>query len=752
MRWRRWILVGVVVAVALGAGAGAWWWLRPRGPNVLFITLDTTRADRLKCYGYQKARTPYLDRVAAEGVQFDNAITHVPLTLPSHATMMTGLLPPEHGLRTNAMGSLPTSIPTLAEHFKEHGYRTGAFVGAFVLDHQFGLDRGFDKYDDDLSGGDTPDERNLARRRKAGRVIDSALSWLLPKKRQPFFCWLHFYDPHDPRAEHQDLFQKEFTGRGYDAEIAYVDHELERLKSRLEEAGLLENTIVIIVGDHGESLDERDQPQHEEPEHGKQLYQSTLRVPLLMQAPAKFKFKAGHHVATTVGLNDLFPTIADCLDWKEVRVPSKVAGRSLKPGLEGGRLDEVPHYCETWEPFFAMHCMPQFGLVYDGWKQIRSPQPELYQFLKDPEEATNLEAGQQAKYLELDAILKDLESRFETRTPELAKADPEMDKKLAGIGYARSAGKLPQKQIEGRLKDVKELIRAYRATHEALENSEKDPAGAIAILERVARESPDLHPARTILASLLISKSRDKELDEAKRKGLLEQAEKLCSQVILDEQSWPEDERSWEPYAYLASIQGSRGQYAEAYKNFELATKLQPMNANLFLEWGRLLLRQKQTEKAEEKLDLAVRADEGLFTAQTEYGQLLMERAQRKSASPRAEDRAEEQELLNRALKHFELATKYNREYLPAHYFAAGILMTRKQFAAAADHYATIVEFDKQNAKQQNVKQNAEPLYLWAVALANQDQRKLAAVKLREALAIDPGHAKARDLLRICED
>src|SRR6516162_4816189 len=242
MIMRRGIVLFGFAAGAL-AGLTVCFWPQP-GPNLLLITLDTTRADRLGCYGYSAGRTPVLDSLAASGVVCERAFTVAPLTLPAHASLFTGLYPAENGVRSNGRGRLDAAVPTLAEVLKRRGYDTAAFVGSFVLAAKFGLNRGFQKYDDDFRP-DEPADDELHRQRRGEAVVDSALTWLAGRKGRPFFCWVHLYDPHHPYVEHADLFGDEFAGRPYDAEIAYVDRQVGRLIDFLKARGLESRTLVV---------------------------------------------------------------------------------------------------------------------------------------------------------------------------------------------------------------------------------------------------------------------------------------------------------------------------------------------------------------------------------------------------------------------------------------------------------------------------------------------------------------------------
>ncbi|MGH9464339.1 MAG: sulfatase, partial [Thermoanaerobaculia bacterium] len=287
----------LALAALLAAGCD-----RPaREGNLLLVTLDTVRADRLGAYGYAPATTPNLDRLAAEGVRFAQAQAAAPLTLPSHATILTGQLPPGHGLRQNGAPVAGPGLATLAGHLAAAGYRTGAFVGSFVLDHRFGLSQGFDVYDDEVER-DVSMTAGLEAERPGGEVVDRALAWLAEDDGRPFFAWVHLYDAHAPYAP-PEPFAAAHPGRPYDGEIAAVDAEVGRLLEQLQTQRLTEQTVFAVASDHGEALGE-----HGEPTHGVLLYEGSLRVPLILSASGILP--AGWVVEEPVGLVDLAPTLA----------------------------------------------------------------------------------------------------------------------------------------------------------------------------------------------------------------------------------------------------------------------------------------------------------------------------------------------------------------------------------------------------------------------------------------------------------
>ncbi len=466
------VRISLLALIGLMAGGAVWYLLSPRPLNVLLITLDTTRADRLGCYGRSQAKTPVLDRLARQGVLFERAYAPVPLTLPSHASMLTGLYPPEHGLHTNGQAALPEGFPTLATELQAAGYETGAFVAAFVLDHKFGLDRGFETYDDDLSQSD-PRLHGHHQYRDGSLVIDAALSWLKPRSSQPFLCWVHLFDPHYPYLAHEDRFGNEFVETPYDAEIAYVDAEIGRLISSLEKSGVLERTIVVVVGDHGESLGE-----HGELSHGMTVYDATLRVPLLVVSPEESR--PGHRVAEPVSQVDLTPTLLDRLGLGPL---PEASGRSLRAALRGEPMDLVACYAETDEPYDLGHWSPLRALVTRQWKYVRSPRAELYDLLADPHELKNLALDNPKQLQQLEGELAAWETRMNQRLADNVALSERDRRALSGLGYASS--KAPVGEQERPLRDVKDMLPFYYKLNDA---SAMMDSGRYDLAEPVLRE------------------------------------------------------------------------------------------------------------------------------------------------------------------------------------------------------------------------------------------------------------------------
>jgi arylsulfatase A-like enzyme len=395
---------------------------RDRPPaGVLIITLDTTRADRLSPYGFMSGPTPALDRLAAEGVLFDQAMTTAPLTLPAHTSLFTGLLPPRHGVRENADAALGTGFPTLAELLRAQGYRTGAFVGSVVLDAERGLSRGFDRY-----SGVAQTDGTRALQRPANAVADDAIAWLDSVVGSPFLLWAHFYDPHQPHDAPEPF--RSSAADSYIAEIAFVDSQIGRLLDALTRHEVLENTVVIVVADHGESLGE-----HGERDHGIFLYDSVMRVPLIIKAPGAARAR----VAEIVRITDLMPTVLEMVGapappMDGVSLSSVISGRARVPDLES--------YSESFYPL-RFGWSPLQALRTGRFKFVESPRPELYDLDRDPFEEHNVYAERPQVASAMRTRLASIAASTDARQTanRLDTASPEVRQRLAALGYASNA-------------------------------------------------------------------------------------------------------------------------------------------------------------------------------------------------------------------------------------------------------------------------------------------------------------------------
>jgi choline-sulfatase len=412
------------LALTIGCGGRS---VTPPRPNILLVTIDTLRADRVGI-----GIAPALDRLAASGLRFTAARSAVPLTLPSHATIHTGLLPPAHGVRENGVDVLGATHATVARLLKAAGYDTAAFVGAFVLDHQFGLAQGFDTYDDQIPRDPDATER-LEAERPAAAVVDRALAWLEPRlaaTRQPptpFFVWLHLYDPHAPYTPPKEFLDRVHSA--YDGEIAYADAQLARVLAALRARGVIDHTVIVVAGDHGEGLGD-----HGERTHGMLLYDSTLRVPLILVAPGQ----AAAVNDEPVSLADIAPTL---LRAAGAAPPAAMKGRDLfaVPGAErpGTTVTGADLYSETEYPRVA-GWSPLQALTDGRWKTIRAgAAAEVYDLRQDPHEEHDLSATQAAVGLAMAARADAIHASAAAANPRAI--SPEAQERLRALGYVASS-------------------------------------------------------------------------------------------------------------------------------------------------------------------------------------------------------------------------------------------------------------------------------------------------------------------------
>jgi len=429
------IVAGLVMALAaavvliLGPGRGSRRAHGASGHNVLLITLDTTRADHLGCYGDALARTPNLDRLAGEGIRFSRVYAPAPLTLPSHASILTGLYPATHGVRNNGHDLAP-KWRTLAEILKARGFATAAFVSAFSVDSRFGIGRGFDVYDDTFDASAALKGANAERRAEATFARFSR--WLDKGVPDRFFVWVHYYDPHLP-YDPPSPYREEAPGRPYDGEIAYMDHYVGAVLDALRSKGLLEKTLVVVAGDHGEGLGDK-----AERGHGIFLYDETMRVPLILRDPAVFP-RPGV-VGSEVRLIDVVPTVLDALGLE-----------ADGPGLQGRSLvtqakSDLDSLIESFYPRENFGWSELVGIVSGPWKYIQAPRPELYDLASDPGETKDLIASAPEKAAELRARLEQELLRLSpapgaSSGQAVARADDR--ERLRSLGYVNFAPAKP---------------------------------------------------------------------------------------------------------------------------------------------------------------------------------------------------------------------------------------------------------------------------------------------------------------------
>ena len=396
--------------------------------HVVIVTIDTLRADRVGAYGNATVATPNIDRIAQQGAMALHAAVHVPLTRPSHVSLFTGLYPSEHGIRDNVSPPLGKSVPVLAEILKQQGFRTAAFVSSIVLSKQSGLARGFDVYSDKFDVGED-DARFLNTIQKRGdQTAAEAIAWLREGGSERRFAWVHLYDPHDP-YEPPEPYASRYAGRPYDGEVAWSDDLMGRLDMALGEAGLRDDTLLIVTSDHGEGLDE-----HGEAVHGFFVYETTLRVPLVARGPGVTPGTKVNAVARTI---DLFPTVMELLGLGSA-MPSS-SGRSLAAAMRGATLDDEPSFAESLVPLVHYGWSDLRALRIGRWKYILAPRPELYDLETDPGERHNLNQDQSSR---ARALRSGLEQRLKQEQAALRNTGssapavpPDLLEKLGALGY-----------------------------------------------------------------------------------------------------------------------------------------------------------------------------------------------------------------------------------------------------------------------------------------------------------------------------
>ena len=420
----------IVVVTVLGAGVTGWrllYWPASSRLNLVLITIDTLRADHVGAYGAPAGVTPALDALAGRGVRFDQVQTAVPLTGPSHATILTGNYPPTHGVRGNVVFTLNDEHPTLATLLKRRGYRTAAFVGAYPVAAAFGFNQGFDTFDEEFHESGPGDQ---GAERRANEVADAAMRWFGSAPDGPFFTWLHFYDPHAP-YDPPPPYRERFAGRAYDGEIAFTDAQIGRVLDALRASGHERDTVIMVLADHGEGLGE-----HHELTHAVLTYQSTMRVPWIAAGPG---IPAARTIPARVATIDLLPTALGLLG---IDADRSLLGRDLRPLMNGREAASDPLYQESLFGRLNCHWAALRGWVKDDWKLIIGAAPELYNLADDPGELRNLAASQPDRVRgmsdQLQRGLQRLAPGGDRAQPRVASA--EQEERLRSLGYTAGSG------------------------------------------------------------------------------------------------------------------------------------------------------------------------------------------------------------------------------------------------------------------------------------------------------------------------
>jgi arylsulfatase A-like enzyme/tetratricopeptide (TPR) repeat protein len=550
-----------------------------RNANVLLITLDTTRADHLGCYGYSAAQTPNLDALARDGALFESCITPTAYTLPSHSSIMTGLYPPSHGVRINGEAALPDSNTTLAERLSAKGYRTGAFVGAFVLDGRWGLSQGFQHYDDYFKLGQ--DQRlDLARVQRPGnQVVDAALKWLDQPSSKPFFAWVHLYDAHGP-YEPPEPFRSR-SASPYDGEIAFADSQVGRLLDWIK-THQKNDTILIVVGDHGEGLGS-----HGESEHGYYIYDYAVHVPLIVKVPGVSSARIPAQVRTI----DIAPTVMDLVAGEK---PKEVEGASLLPLLNGQQEPVRYAYSESMATRLQYGWAALYGLRTNEFKFIEAPRSELYDLKKDPDEKDNRLDSDRRAALQLRTELTRIRGESERRAPKIEEAniDQETMRKLASLGYL-GGGSSSTTADDKSLADPKDKLHLFDSVGYAGNLISKNEfQKATQVLEIVLADDPNIPQAQLLLVSSYRKSGRtDKakaildeylKRDPSNMRALIAMAEILQEQGRVEDvlaicrRALAKDSRNARAYEVMAEVYMARNDHRDALPLLRKVVEIQP--------------------------------------------------------------------------------------------------------------------------------------------------------------------------------
>jgi len=627
-RRARWVVPVAIVCVAAGAAA-AYRFVRPGrsvqrdpGLSVLLVTVDTLRADALGAYGQAGAATPWIDRLAREGVRFERAHAHNVVTLPSHANILSGRYPFGHGIRDNSGFRFPAGTPTLASILKAAGWRTGAFVSAFPLDSRFGLDEGFEAYDDRLGGREIR-TAFLIPQRAGTATVDAALAWQGAHRAERTFTFVHVYEPHFP-YDPPEPFATRFRGREYQGEVAAADAALERLLRPILEQGARSRTLVVFTADHGEGLGD-----HGELTHGIFAYESTLHVPLVLYAPGLL---VPGVVKAPVRHVDLLPTILDALG---IEPPADLPGRSLLPLASGDEKDVAPRsYFEALSPSLNQGWAPLHGLIDGALKLVDLPLPELYDLDADPGERRNLAATRAADLDRMNGLLAT--QRKADRGPERIPEDAATLEKLHALGYV-AGGNAPKKERytaeddPKRLIDIdvrnRDVIRLYR---------EGDIAAATALCEENIRRRPNMPMAYQHLAYLKRAQGDLPAAIAAARQAFEMQplsAESVALYTVYLTEAGRAKEAAdvLEPYMTAVKpdldVLTSRGMAlaalkrpAEALATFERGRQTDPSNPLVLVNMGTVYLMTGDRARAREAFEAALEIDPGVARAYNSLG------------------------------------------------------------------------------------------------------------------------------------
>lgn len=623
--------------------------------NVVLISIDTCRADHLSCYGCRRKTTPNIDAVAAEGILFENVVSPIPLTLPAHSSMLTGTNPVYHGVHDNEEYQLGNFNVTLAEILKDKGFTTGAVISAVVLDSQFGIDQGFDSFNDRFEKEHkTPGGIS---ERIGAEATGFALDWLEENKDKRFFFFLHYYDPHSP-YEPSEPFASEFADRPYAGEIAYTDYCVGQVLAKLKELDLYDSTLIIITSDHGEMLGE-----HSESSHSYFIYQSAIKVPLIFKLPGQHKPK---RVKQLAGIIDIMPTICSLLN---IKPSSVVHGTDLSDCLEGKNPDNRQRYlyCESLTPT-KYNANPLLGLVTDRFKYIQTTRPELYDLVKDWAESDNLVNKQPktARLLKENLKLILEEQLRKNDSDSKLELDTQTLDKLKGLGYV--GGSVSEDfdfdQTKDDPKDLIEFHKYAQIVYRLI--SEKKYAEAEVLCKKLISERPDIVVGHHHMAIIALEQG---DLDKALL-HLKKEIEHLYRELELDPDRYGTHSSLGKAFIHMDNGR-------EAVKHLSRAVEIRPEFAESHFSLGTAFQSQDRFDEAAECYRQALQIKPDYVEAHFNLGIVL-----------KAQDK------VDASAHHYRQAVKIDPEHADARYNLANLLQSQGRFEESASLYRQVLKID----------------------------------------------------------
>lgn len=623
---------------------------QPSPPNILLITIDTLRADRLGAYGHKRARTPVLDRLASEGARFADATAHAPLTYPSHVAILTGRYPASFGVKLNGMTPLPQEATTIAERLRTRGYRTGAVIGSVIIDRSSGLDQGFEHYDDRIPGGTGPMVALADLQRTAEAVTRAAVEWIAPRQ-SPWFLWAHYYDPHLPYSP-PAYATRAAPSDPYDAEIAYVDEQIGVLLGRIDRS----RTLVIVTSDHGEALGD-----HGEDDHGYFIYDATLRVPLIVAGPGV----EPRVIAGQVRSVDIAPTIAAFAG----ATVTGTDGEDLRPLLNGSSRRDVPlSVAESWYPRMHFGWSELRSARVGEWKFIAAPKPELYDLRTDPGETKNIinDRPQVAARLAAD-LRKVAEGSRRTDRPPAAQPDAATIERLQALGYVGAFAPVTESNANV---DPKDRLAEYKAQrmlfNQALGLLGRDrPAEAVPVLQKLVKANVRAFEAHLYLGNAYLAMDRydaaiaefdvTSQLNPALATPHFEAAKALSSKGQVEaaveraRQGLALEPQSFYGHYTLGVIYRRAERWHDAFASFSKAVALNGRDPRAHSGLAAAALRVQRFDEAERSFTFMIDAGYQVAPAHFNLGLLAERRGNREEAR-----------------RHYTLALKADPSFKPA--------------------------------------------------------------------------------------